>query len=215
MKITIDTIEKKAKAAEAARREMYDAENQAATEIQELRNKADAAADAGDADGYIAIQEEIRRAEGRAYVRKAQLQKIAQALTEADVREAWDNYVSSFNKNLDAKLAEFNQAKAAALAEYRAAVALQKEACKIRERIARYVGVDIGVLTSALDDMFPMTGIPYNGGLEDVTLRCGALGALDKDLAFAVAQMSKTPLKLSQNSDAQDMISVVKNRRSK
>ena len=160
MKITVETIDAKVKAAADARAELEKAKEQAFKEKQELTRKAEAAAEDGNVDLYYQYTQDAGRVDAAAHVREVQLRKKDQPVTEPEVTAAWADFVAGYNKNLAAGLVRLEKAKDALLSEYEALVDLQGDALEIRERLAGYVD------QKALESSFPMEYIPAKNGLD-------------------------------------------------
>ena len=162
MKITVETIDAKVKAAAEARAELEKAKEQAFKEKQELTRKADAAAEDGNVDLYYQYTQDAGRVDAAAHVREVQLRKKDQPVTEPEVKAAWADFVAGYNKNLADGLTRLEKARDALLSEYEALVDLQGDALEIRERLAGYINEPTGDLC----DSFPMEYIPAKNGLD-------------------------------------------------
>lgn len=188
MKNTIEIIDKKVKAAADARAELEKARKDSFTEKQELKRKAEAAAEAGNVDLYLEINKQIERADAAAHVREVQLNKKSAPVTLDEVKGAWSDFVTGYNKSLGAGLAELEKVKNALLDRYSSLLSLQQGALEIRERLAGYVGEDV----CNLEGLFPMDFVPYKKNLEggNVQTRFGS----DPYAVFYLAHKAGTKL---------------------
>lgn len=162
--MTIKEIENQMKATNEAREQMKHTKLDNENLARKYREDADAAAIAGDIARYKELKALADDAEAVAYVCGKQLEvEQKPPVTVDQTIEAWNEYVSDYNRKLAAKLRKFEAAKATMLKEYADAVVLQGEACEMRERLARYAGRELGpsgFTDFRLSATYPMDYIP-------------------------------------------------------
>ena len=118
-----------------------------------LEEKMNAAADAGDTDRYLSLSVEHDTVAKKIYVKRSYQNKREPLVDEAVAKEAWNDYVSGYNKKLKSSVAAFEAEKKKLCDMYSAMVELQKDACKVRESLGEAVGVPATI--------FEMNTIPF------------------------------------------------------
>lgn len=162
--MTIKDIEAQVEATKKAREQLEKSKRDNEAQAKEYREKADAAAIAGDVTSYKELKALADDAEAMAYVCGKQLEaEQGNAVTKDQTIEAWAGYAEAYNKKLTAKLKKVQAAKADYLREYMEAVELQREACRTREQLAGYAEVD----KSKVDYLYQMDYIPCNKAMNN------------------------------------------------
>ncbi len=217
MKITIAQIMEKIKSAHDANERMKQEQERAAIESRELKRKADEAAAAGDIDGYLRLKQELDRQEAVAYVRKTQLERQANPVSQEEITAAWDGYSSDYVKKMNAARKEYQTAKTAALSAFRKLLDLQHEALAQREKLADIAGIPAKEalhISPEAERAFPMPYI-FEGRpnkLEGVFCRLGGFGLLHPDLAFYIGNLGYSEMAaLMKDADTNRIICEINN----
>lgn len=215
MKITFREVVEKARKAADARLQLQTEDERVNTERNRLKAEAETAIDAGDAEKYLSLKQQMERLDVDALIRKRQLEKTSVPATREECVAAWADYRPAYEKNLTTSLAALDKARVAYLKAYNDCVDLQEEACKTREELASFCDVKTDALSgNEIDLVFPMKTIPNITGINEVTLK-GPTGVLDKDLAFVVAYTGKEPVTFRDDPDVLRLLAVVARKRSK
>lgn len=214
MKNTPKEIDAKVQAAADAKAKLRAEEEQAGTDLQNLKAEAEAAIDAGDVDLYLSIKSRISRVEAESIVRKRQIEKTSAPVTREECDEAWATYRADYEKTLTKLLTVLETKRREFIKAYMDAVALQEQACATRERLGGYIGINLSALVDEVPSEFPMMTIPTHLGIDDFTLSCPPVGALDKDLAYVIANSGKPKIRLNEDPEISHLISVVHRGRS-
>lgn len=206
--MTIKDIEAQVEATKKAREQLEKSKRDNEAQAKEYREKADAAATAGDVATYKEYKALADDAEAMAYVCGKQLAaEQGKAVTAEQTQDAWENYVGGYNKKLAAKLKKVQAAKAEYLREYMEAVDLQREACRTRERLAAYAGVK----EHRAEGFYPMDYIPCNtsnNGHKPVVDLRGA-NIQDPDAVALLASLGMDELDLSRDERTRIVCAVV------
>lgn len=143
---------------------LIEKEATAKKDAERLKEEAEAAAVAGDLEGYKTLKAKASDAEALAYVLQKKVEKsgASDVFTRDEIDKAWKDYAGDYNKTLKAKLKKFADAKEDLLRMYSEMVTLQRDACAVRERMAKYAGIALqgAVVDKGLGDTFPMEYIP-------------------------------------------------------
>lgn len=213
MKITIkDLLQKSTEAAKEKDRLEHE-QKEALRRSADLKEKAEAAAAAGNDDEYIRLIGESDRQKAVAHVREMRAKKLSNPVSKEECVDAWKSFCGDYEKALNTKLAVVDKARAAYIAAYNEAVKLQEQACETRERLGAFIGLKPDLL-GQFDSIFPLVGIPTVKGGSGVFLS-GPLGMQDRELAFVTSYMGENPTEVARNSDARRMISIVVQKRTK
>lgn len=111
--------------------------------MADLEKECQDAVDAGNVEAIYQKLQEKETTEAALRVKQSFQEKIDGILpvTEAAAREAWENYVSPYNKKLVKAMAEFKAKRDELNAMYSAMVDLQQKACETREFLTAAAGV--------------------------------------------------------------------------
>ena len=143
---------------------LIEKEATAKKDAERLKEEAEAAAVAGDLEGYKTLKAKASDAEALAYVLQKKVEKsgASDVFTRDEIDKAWKDYAGDYNKTLKAKLKKFADAKEDLLQLYSEMVTLQRDACAVRERMAKYAGIALqgAVMDKGIGDAFPMEYIP-------------------------------------------------------
>ena len=196
--MTIKDIEAQVEATKKAREQLEKSKRDNEAQAKEYREKADAAATAGDVATYKEYKALADDAEAMAYVCGKQLTaEQGKAVTVEQTQDAWENYAGGYNKKLAAKLKKVQAAKAEYLREYMEAVDLQREACATREKLAKCAGVD----QAKVEWKYPMDYLPCNNmsnGRKPLVSIRGA-NIQDPDAVALLASLGMDELDLSRD----------------
>lgn len=143
MKMTVEKIREILSQDKAKKEAAYAEVEELARKLAALEGECQAAVDAGNVDAYYQKRQEKEKTADALYVKKVSFDKNKDAIpvTEDAVREAWENYVSPYNKKLVKAMAEFKAKRDELNSLYSAMVDLQQKACETREFLAAVVGV--------------------------------------------------------------------------
>ena len=153
--------------------------------IAAASEKAASAASAGDYDAYTSAARERDDLKNKVEFLDMRLKKLRE-LPEVDpkvVREAWENYRSTYDPKLEKKISAFEAARQKALDLYGELVDMQTDAATIRCRFAQITGVPV---TEACRQ-FPAKSIPLKTATLDSSgygvLKMGGTNIVDPDAA--------------------------------
>ena len=181
----------------------------------EYESQAEEAALAGDADAYIDLKAKADKQKALAYIQGKQIEKLGSApvVTKDETVDAWVDYSRSYSAKMKNKLAKYEAEKKKLLEDYRELVTMQNDACKVREKLASYIGVKApGALDNGLDALYPMAYIPCmargaNGVPGMVSIPGSPLR--DPDAVFYLSSLMLDATKLHESEEAQTVNSVV------
>lgn len=185
--MTIKEIDKRASEAVAARDALEREERQLSQRVEDLKKQARDAAEAGDVETYKQINAELQDAEAVAFVKSAQLSKADRPVSEEDVKAAWYGYKSEYERALDKGLRELDRARSAFVNAFLSVVETQNEALRVRERCARYIGIEpptFGQDSDRVYSLFSMKTIPSH---DDGRLRFGVYQCTVPEVVYCLA----------------------------
>lgn len=181
MKMTIESFEAKQKQFEAKRKEISDSIADLSKQEAALAEECKAAVEAGDVDTYIKKNREKEDVSSALFVKRSFLDKMGKAVTEADAKEAWANYVEGYNKDIQKALADYEKTRSDLLRKYKDLVEKQAAALKVRDHLNESVGL------ANPDRSFPMMFIPCLMANDPGSLSKGRMNAHDPDLLYYIA----------------------------
>lgn len=216
-KLTIEALDKKHAAIGAARAELDAEKKRAEQEQKDLAEQAEAAARAGNVERYVGLKKQAADAESASYVYTAHLKEQLVPISEDEAREAWDNYRKEYETEFSRKLEAFQQLKASMLTAYKNLIDAQSGAFEIRERLGGYLGMRVGDLQDRdrIKAIFPVAVIPAVSGVNAPLLNGSGMGFNDRDLAFAISNLSNDNTQIFNSPEARRYIAVVKNHTSR
>ena len=107
---------------------------------KQLTSEAQQAAEAGDVDGYMNKKAQADRCSAEIYVNRLQLSKIG-TMNNAEVREAWREYIKPVNKELQEAYDDYKAARKDLCDKLRKVLYIQLQAYRTREFCAECTGV--------------------------------------------------------------------------
>lgn len=140
-KTTIERLrEQYANAAAEATKKAQKVQEQEAN-LQALKQEQEAAAAAGDFDKYEDLAARISKAERFLYVMNHEKPK-AEAVTEEQAREAWEDYAKAWAREMAKRWALYRSAIRELCKQYEGLICYQNEALKTRKEVAGMVAAD-------------------------------------------------------------------------
>lgn len=140
---TIETLKKlfRKKAEDVTEKESQ--LNALRNECQNKKAAAEEAALAGDYDQYKVLSAELKEMETMLYVSEMSLKNTVNTpgFTPEEVKSAWNDYVSSYTKKLNAALADYAKKRKELYEEYMKLVNMQNEAMKVRNDCGQLIGM--------------------------------------------------------------------------
>lgn len=212
MKKSINDLKRAVVMAETERESI---EKQISSLEGKLREKNEEKEQCSDSKSYLACQDDLRQIEADLFIERKKLEKQRKPFTEADVREAWTDYATAYNKGMQSKMKDFQKALTAFIDAYKDMVDLQNDALKNRETCADLLGIERdsykygGDYDSAFTGFTRMTFIPQNAnishasilnkgpvqnGYSDECIYFMANEMIDADLLNNVVRLHKTTL---------------------
>ena len=157
---------------------------------------AEAAASAGDVEGYIEKAEARRKNEATLYVLR-KTNKKAQ-VTEDEVVSAWNSFREDYSKQFEKAFGDYRKKREALAAAYIGLVEMQNEALKMREQLGKLAGMNgekqLGQYEFSYDAVYKDFLIPAlpecpTGHLQSVPganlhLKYGSMRVADPDSVF-------------------------------
>lgn len=163
----IKDIEKRIEENNEKLRHAKELKNNALELEKEFSVKAEESAIAGNVDMFMEYKKKAHEQEAISYIQDKQIEKInsAVSISREDTVEAWEEYEKDYSRQLKAKVEKFKASKAKLIKDYLELVSMQEEACKLRERLASYIGKKIDPLlpNAGLQGIYPMEYIPCIG----------------------------------------------------
>ena len=159
-RITISDLERMLEEAEQQQRALSEKKLQAEIEAKRAGTEAEAAANAGDVQGYMTAAAKQKEAEAAAYVAGIQLKNFSVSLNRDDILAAWETYRSEYESEMAKLSAELEKIRAKFSDTFGKMLDRQNEACGTREKLAKMLGINLAGVQpgSALTD-FPMQTI--------------------------------------------------------
>lgn len=159
---SIDELEKLTTAAEAKKSKLAEEIDDLMRQKAEAHEAAQAAAEAGDVDLYMAKHQEAERLDAQIYVKRTQMDKSGGTLSSGDVLLAWDDFAKGFNKELAKEWDKFLAERNALAAHFMRIVLMQNDALKLRERCGRLAGEpDVSMFKMDYIDAHNAPGVAY------------------------------------------------------
>ncbi len=196
MKDSIAALDKLVKD-RAAEKEQLAKDIDTIKERVEAANKAaQAAAAAGNLDGYKAAQAEAAAFGDQLTVCKAHLHELetTSPISEGQAALAWQNYSAQYNKQFDAKLAQYEKIKQELLTVYAELIDIEAAAFATRERIAVNSGLDKkaqSLFDKPLDLSFPCKCLPDKSDTSGPQLGMPGTIIKNEDALFYLIELSK------------------------
>lgn len=139
----IETIRKKYNDAQASKDTLKADVSKLSERQQVLDAEAQKLAENGDTDGYMVKKAEADRAAAELYVKQVQLEKTDNPITEAEVKEAWKEYVKGADKELQAAWIEYKKKRTALFTQMQKCMNLMQNSFVIREELYNYIVGDL------------------------------------------------------------------------
>lgn len=166
MMITVNELDQRVVDAAAAREKMEREKKDRAAKKEALAQEAEAYAEANDVDGYLRCKQQIERLDAIDHVIDVQLRKSPQIASNDEIRAAWNDYASEYNRKMVAGLASLEKTRKELLRVYGELYEAQKSALAIRGRLEQYAADE-----HVLDSATPMEFIGYVGGYDPHAIR--------------------------------------------
>lgn len=152
----------------------------------DLKRKAEEAAEAGDVDGYSDLKGQAEHAASEVYVMKKRIQKTDTPISREDAVAAWGSYITPANKEFEKKHKAYLKAKRDLAETFKDMAYALEKSYFMRMECARFAGIPItsnGVNYNLNTDAFPMEDIGSHtlDGEIDGLMRIGAIGKGDRD----------------------------------
>lgn len=182
---------------EASKRksERVNAEIKAIEEKAEhFRGLAQNAAEADNADQYLAMKYKAEKAEAEAYVKKVSLEKSEKHFTQQEIIAAWNEYIKKYSKTFDERLNKYNQVLNQAKCLFEDMLDAQREALKWREYASDLAGLPrvFSFDDSEIRRVFQMPFIPWDGVRNSDTTAAAMFYNKDDDTRARVNLLLKT-----------------------
>lgn len=159
---SIDELEKLTAAAEAKKAKLAEEIDDLMKKKSEAHEAAQAAAEAGDVDLYMAKHQEEERLDAQIYVKRTQMDKAGGTLSSGDVLLAWDDFAKGFNKELAKEWQAFLSERKALASHFMKIVLMQNDGLKLRERCGRLAGEpDVSLFKMDFIDAHNAPGVAY------------------------------------------------------
>lgn len=110
---------------------------------EELEKKALAAAEEGKDEEYLRMKAEAERTEALIFVRKTSMKNMDKPITEAEARAAWEEYVSTADKEFRKKYADYKKAREKLFQMFLDIVEMQKTSFRKRQLLAEWTDTKI------------------------------------------------------------------------
>ena len=189
MSTTVKDIQLRAEALAKKREDLKKSIAELEGRVADLKGKAQTAAEAGRVDEYKAANSAAQDAEASLYVARVQLQKTDFNIPEKDIKAAWADYASAYNKKLEKMSSAFDGKRKELLADYKAMVDLQAEAFAARELLARLAGLNVHE-GKAFDNAFPCKTLERGANTPGDHIVKG-VGVTNPDAIYYVSQIAK------------------------
>lgn len=156
LKANIKEARKKCAALEVKR-------DESSARAKAAREAAQTAAADGDVDEYVKQSEAAKKFEAAEFVAQAQINKVGDGFTPADVANAWKDYADDYNRELSKKMDAFQKTRAQLCKQYFDLVEAQDAALKERKFCGDLLGLDEG--SREVEQQLPMETIPARNGI--------------------------------------------------
>lgn len=167
MKMTIEQLENKYKAAKKAEADVLAQIKEQAAKIENLKKMEAEAAEAGNLEKYQELKRQRSDLEDIVFVKQASTKN---AFNVQDVYDSWEAYTDGYNKELARRDKEIEKAIRALKDAFMSMLQLQNNAIEARERCSEFIGLNnwsaLGL--QELEKKLPMnytttpTGLRYN-----------------------------------------------------
>ena len=105
----------------------------------DLEAEAKEIAITGDTAGYMKKKAEADKANAELYVKKAQLDVANTPITEAEVKEAWQEYIKGADKDLQAAWIDYKKKRTALFTQMQKCMDMMRDSFLKREELYTYV----------------------------------------------------------------------------
>lgn len=135
-----DKLQKKYYAAQNSSAALQKRKDVLLKQKEQLDSECQSAAENGNTDLYLQKSKEADRIGADLYVCDAQIKKASNPVTNEEAAEAWAEYVTVANKEIEKAKADIYAARSVLLAKLRAAMDTQEKALYTREMLAEFAG---------------------------------------------------------------------------
>lgn len=153
-KKTIDAIKKLIaegkEQQDEARKELSNIRKQ----IEDKKVESEDAAQSGDETKYLKCLDEIRVLEAKEHIQQKKIDGLIRPYTDEEVKNAWEIYVSDYNKQMEKKLKDYRSAVETMEKTYVDMVEFQNEALKTRYMCGEMIGVSHPEYTTQSNDIY-------------------------------------------------------------
>lgn len=213
----IKDIEKKLNEANEKLNHAKELKNEAMALEKEYSAKAEECALAGDVDLFMEYRKKAQQQEAISYIQSKQIDSITASpmISKEESVSAWEDYAKDYSRQLKAKIEKFQASKAKLLNDYLEMVSMQEEACKIRERLASYIGKKVEPLSvdAGLNQLYPMEYIPCVGRAVDWTsgkVEMKGTSVSDADAIYYLSSLQfNNPMEVSKSHEEKRIRNVV------
>ena len=139
-KKTFVELDRLTKAAEEKKRQLTEDINELLAKKAEAHNAAQAAAEAGDTDGYLDKHKAEERLDAEIFVKRTQLDKAGATLSRDDIMDAWEDYCKGYNIEQSREWSKYLTMRKQLFDQFMKVVLLQNNALKLRERCGQLAG---------------------------------------------------------------------------
>lgn len=137
------------------------AADDAAANAADLGEQAEAAARAGDVDGYMRFKAQADRAAVEAHVKRTQAAAAPNQFTRDEVIDAWGAYMNDYRKTFMPLVEKYTADRAALRDLFYRMVEMQCEALNLREYSARLLNADMTTEYANADAGFQALPMPF------------------------------------------------------
>lgn len=122
--------------------------------VEAKKAEAEDALNSGDEAKYLSCQDELKVLEARELIRQRKLESASKPFTDNEVKAAWDDYATDFNKQMEKRLKEYRTAVETMEKAYIDLVNFQNEALKTRKICGDMMGVECPEYSRQTDDIY-------------------------------------------------------------
>ena len=188
MKLTIDEIDALFNKAEKSKTQLLNDIDLLRNNAKALHESAQKAAEAGDLERYKKLKADAANVEAELFVKEAQLKAATRPVSSEDIKNAWKEYASKRDKDLELKIKEFEKHRNDLAKEFRSLTDFQADTLRERNHLANYIGIQtenldvFGNPSEIVLADFPVKTIPKRN-----QLKCGGMMIMSDDAKYFFA----------------------------
>lgn len=137
---SFDELDRLTKEAEEKKRKLSEEIKELMRKKNEAHDAAQAAAEAGDTDGYLEKHKAEERLDAEIFVKRTQMDKSKSPVTQDDILSAWEDFSKGYNAEHSREWTKYLNMRKGLYTQFMKVCSMQNDALKLRERCMNLAG---------------------------------------------------------------------------